>query len=40
MKSGQEEGPACLPVVQVLGGLEICEVPMVIQDLYHVSSSF
>jgi len=39
VKSGQEEGPECFPVVQVLGCLEICEVPMVIQDLYCVSSS-
>src|SRR5882724_11054066 len=36
VKPGQEEGSACLLAVQVLGPLEVCEVPMVIQDLYGV----
>ena len=36
VKSGQEERLACLPAVQVLGCLDVHEVPMVIQDLYHV----
>src|SRR5882724_882724 len=40
VKPGQEEGPACLPAVQVLGSPEVCEVPMVIQDLYGVFGSF
>jgi len=42
VKPGQEEGPDqhCLPVVQVLGPPEVCEVPMVIQDFYGVSGSF
>src|SRR5882672_6227977 len=40
VKPGQEEGPGCLPVVQVLGLLEVHEVPMVVQDLYHVLGSF
>ena len=39
VKYGQEEGPVCLPVVQVLGCLKICEFPVVVQDLYSVSSS-
>ena len=39
VKSGQEEGPACLLVVQVLGHPEVHEAPMVIQDLYCASSS-
>jgi len=30
----------CLPVVQVLGPPEVCEVPMVVQDLYGVFGSF
>jgi len=39
VKSGQKEGPACLPVIQVLGHPEVHEAPMVIQDLYCASSS-
>ena len=30
----------CLPVVQVLGFVEVHEVPMVIQDLHHMYKSF
>ena len=33
VESGQEKRPAHLPVVQVLGHPEVCEVPMVIHDL-------
>jgi len=40
VKPGQEEGPACLLVVQVLGAPEVCEVPVVVQDLYGVFGSF
>ena len=40
VKPGQEERPACLLVVQVLGPPEVCEVLMVIQDLYGVFGSF
>src|SRR5882672_4279670 len=40
VKPGQEEGPACLPVVQVLGLLEVCEVLMVIKDPYCVLGPF
>ena len=40
VKPGQEEGTACLPAVQVLGLSEVCEVPMVIQDLYCVLGPF
>ena len=39
IKSGQKERPTCLPTVQVLGCTEVCEVPMVVQDLYHVFGS-
>ena len=40
VKYGQEEGPVCLPAVQVLGPSEVCEVLMVVQDLYGVFGSF
>ena len=40
VKPGQEEGPACLPAVQVLGHSEVHEVLMFIEDLYHVLGPF
>src|SRR5882672_8036738 len=40
IKPGQEEGPVCLLAVQVLRLPEVCEVPMVVQNLYHVLGSF
>ena len=38
VKPCKPEGPAGLPAVQVLGHSEVHEVPVVIQDLYHVLS--
>jgi len=40
VKTGQEERPVFLPAVQVLGPPEVCEIPMVVQDLYGVFGSF
>jgi len=40
VKPSQKYGPACFLAVQILGCLEVCEVPVVVQDLYHVSGSF
>src|SRR5882672_11968700 len=40
VKPGQEEGPACLPAVQVLRLPEVREVPMVVQDFYRVLGAF
>ena len=34
------EGPSCLLAVQALGHPEVCEVPVVIQDLYRVFGPF
>jgi len=38
VESGKVEGPACLLAVQVLCSLEVCEIPVVIQDFNHVLS--
>ena len=40
VKLCESEGPVCLLVVQVLGHSEVHEVPVVIQELYHVLSPF
>jgi len=36
LKPGYEEEPASLLVVQILGCPKVCEVPIIIQDLYCV----
>jgi len=40
IKPRWEEGPASLLVVQILGHPKVCEIPMIIQDLYCMFSSF
>ena len=34
----EPEGPVALPMVHSLGSSEVCEVPVVIQDLYCILS--
>ena len=40
IEPGEVKGPASLPTIQVLRCLEVCEVPVVIQDLYGVLFPF
>ena len=40
VKAGEEEGPACLSAVQVLGCPEVLEVAVVGPDVYLLSCPF